>query len=251
MYMFSKHGSTWSTDSTHNLSVSLKYKAWQAWLFTDNTAFILYYLFSGLTVACGLSETPCHTEGRPALWPSTRWHGLNWPRQHAWAIISLPKPHIKPCIARHCTDDKIFQDLSLFSPCFVYSMQITVEEPGSKAMLVVVNIFVLNHSLGQNWSGSIIMLDILTQLYCRPGGSYYWVWYGFGSTYRCIVVMQSMQSAENFLHLCFFICLDWLSLLCIALVTFLVSTLWPPHSWHSQFPSLPDWYWFCVLPYVL
>jgi len=114
MYMFSKHGSTWSTDSTHNLSVSLKYKAWQAWLFTDNTAFILYYLFSGLTVACGLSETPCHTEGRPALWQSTRWHGLNWPRQHAWAIISLPKPHIKPCIARHCTDDKIFQALSLF-----------------------------------------------------------------------------------------------------------------------------------------
>ena len=46
----------------------------------------------------------------------------------------------KPCIARHCTDDKIFQALSLF---YVQHAAITMEEPGSKAMLVVVNSFCL------------------------------------------------------------------------------------------------------------
>ena len=50
-------------------------------------------------------------------------------KRHAWAIIRLPKPRIKPHIVCHRARDEIFHALS---PFFLHSMrQKAGEEPGN------------------------------------------------------------------------------------------------------------------------
>jgi len=70
-------------------------------------------LLSGLTVIhCGLSSTywSAVTVNQVTLSPER----LNAQRRHAWVMIPLPKPHIKPQLVRHCTHDEIIQALSPF-----------------------------------------------------------------------------------------------------------------------------------------
>ena len=59
---------------------------------------------------------------------------LNALRQRAWAIIRLPRPHIKPRIVHHCARDQIVQALSPFFVQYVIKVGMRLFKPSPQGV---------------------------------------------------------------------------------------------------------------------